>query len=119
MANYDVTYAVYTANNGKADQTTFNALLAPAVRKLDVLTNRRAQDLTSASYKYAQVQDAVCKLIDQMHVQAETAQGTGIKSVSNDGYSETYEATTPAQAAQQLREVCITALSGTGLISAL
>ena len=119
MANYGVTYAVYTASGGTLAETAFNGLIAPAVKKLDIYTHYRAQELETTDYRYAQTQEAVCRLIDQMNVQAETAQGTGIKSVSNDGYSESYEAATPAQAAQQLREVCLAALSGTGLMSVL
>jgi hypothetical protein len=117
--NYGVTFAVYTASGGKLDEATFNLLIAPAVKKLDILTHYRAQELEATDYRYLQTQEAVCRLIDQMKVQEQTAQGTGVKSVSNDGYSESYEAATPAQAAQQLREVCLAALSGTGLMSVL
>ena len=117
--SYGVTYAVYAASGGKLPESTFDLLIAPAVRKLDIFTHFRAQVLETTSYKHAQVQEAVCRLIDQMDVQNNTAQGTGVKSVSNDGYSESYEAATPAQATQQLREVCLTALSGTGLMSVL
>lgn len=119
MANYDVTYAVYTDSGGALSETGFDHLLPSAVKWLDIFTHFRAQVVESTSYKYAQIQEAVCRLIDQLGVQAETAQGTGIKSVSNGGYSESYEAATPGQATQQLREVCLAALSGTGLMSVL
>jgi len=119
MANYDVTYSVYTTSGGVLSETVFNRLLAPAVKKLDIFTHYRAQELETTDYRYAQTQEAVCRLIDQMYVQEQTAQGTGVKSVSNDGYSESYEAATPAQAATQLREACLAALSGTGLMSIL
>ena len=119
MANYDVNYAAYVAHGGVLSETIFNRLIASAVKKLDIFTHNRAQELEATDYRYLQTQEAVCRLIDQMYVQEQTAQGTGIKSVSNDGYSESYEAATPAQAARQLREVCIEALSGTGLMSVL
>ena len=119
MANYSVTYSVYTTSGGALSETIFNRLIAPAVKKLDIYTHNRAQELEADDYRYLQTQEAVCRLIDQMYVQEQTAQGTGIKSVSNDGYSESYDAATPAQAAQQLREVCIAALSGTGLMSVI
>lgn len=118
-ADYGVTYELYTSYSGKSPESEFARLKKNAVRCLNRMTHNRALILETTSYKYTSVQDAICRLIDQLYVQEQTAQGTGVKSVSNDGYSESYEAATPEQAAQQLRQICVDALSGTGLMSAL
>ncbi len=45
--------------------------------------------------------------------------GTGVKSVTNDGYSETYNITTTAEMEEELRAIVRSGLSGTGLAGAL
>ena len=45
--------------------------------------------------------------------------GTGIASVSNDGYSESYKVTTAQEKETQLTSVIRSGLSGTGLAGAL
>ena len=45
--------------------------------------------------------------------------GTGITSVSNDGYSESYKVTTAQEKEAQLTSVIRSGLSGTGLAGAL
>lgn len=45
--------------------------------------------------------------------------GTGISSVSNDGYSETYHIKTEAEMEAQMVSLIRSGLSGTGLAGAL
>lgn len=117
--HYGVTYAYYSLCHTTADETTFKRLLPLVVAKVDTFTHRRARALPDGSYKLVQVRDTLCILIDHMAVQEQTQQGYGIQSVSNEGYSESYQASTPEKVNANLRSVCAAALSGTGLMGAL
>ncbi len=119
MDNYGVTYAYYSAAFRMVDEAEFARLLPQAVRKLDILTHRRARRLESGDYRLDQFRDAVCNLVNYLHTQEETGQGRGVTSISNDGYSESYAAASPDVAETNLRSVCACWLSGTGLMSAL
>lgn len=54
-----------------------------------------------------------------MAVQDASGMGTGITSVSNDGYSESYKVTTVQEKETQLTSVIRSGLSGTGLAGVL
>ncbi len=54
-----------------------------------------------------------------MHAAEESGQGRGVTSVSNDGYSETYAASSPEAVSEGLRSTAFQWLSGTGLMGAL
>ena len=68
---------------------------------------------------HVQIQNTVCDLINALHTQEITGMGTGISSVSNDGYSESYKITTVAEKEVQLLSIIRSGLSGTGLAGAL
>ena len=70
---------------------------------------------TGRVYPYA----GVCELINALYVQETSGMGTGIASVSNDGYSESYKITTAAEKEAQLRSIARQGLSGTGSAGAL
>ena len=54
-----------------------------------------------------------------LYVQETSGMGTGIASVSNDGYSESYKITTAAEKEAQIIALIREGLSGTGLAGAL
>ena len=68
---------------------------------------------------HMQIHDTFCQLIGLMSVQENSGMGTGITSVSNDGYSESYKVTTAQEKEAQLTSVIRSGLSGTGLAGAL
>ena len=68
---------------------------------------------------HVQIQDTFCQLLNTMAVQDASGMGTGIASVSNDGYSESYKVTTEQEKEEQLTSVIRSGLSGTGLAGAL
>lgn len=80
-------------------------------------------DEASATYfqkqVHMQIQNTVCDLINALYKQESTGMGTGISSVSNDGYSESYKITTVAEKESQLISIARGGLSGTGLAGAL
>ena len=112
-----------------ADETEFNRLSKLAEIKLNSITHMRAKRFedsynedTATDFQkqvHVQIQDTFCQLLATMSVQEASGMGTGIASVSNDGYSESYKVTTAQEKETQLTSVIRSGLSGTGLAGAL
>lgn len=64
-----------------------------------------------------QLKDCICKVIDFM-AEAPKAQGKGIASVSNDGYTESYVLQKQSDALEELGKNIRSWLSGTGIVRA-
>ena len=115
--------------NGITDETEFNRLSKLAEIKLNAITHMRAKRFedtysedTATDFQkqvHLQIQDTFCQLLAAMSVQEASGMGTGIASVSNDGYSESYKITTAQEKEAQLTSVIRSGLSGTGLAGAL
>ena len=111
------------------DESEFNRLSRLAEIKLNSITHMRAKRFEDAysedtatdfqTQVHAQIQDTFCQLLNMMSVQESSGMGTGIASVSNDGYSESYKVTTVQEKEVQLTSVIRSGLSGTGLAGAL
>ena len=106
----------YSSLYTNVPEDDFPAFLQKASAKLDVHTHMRARkfedtyDEASATYFQKQV---------HVQIQESTGMGTGVSSVSNDGYSESYKITTVAEKESQLISITRGGLSGTGLAGAL
>lgn len=119
----------YSSLYTNVPEDDFPAFLQKASATLDVYTHMRARkfedvyDEASATYfqkqVHMQIQNTVCDLINALYKQESTGMGTGISSVSNDGYSESYKITTVAEKESQLISIARGGLSGTGLAGAL
>ena len=119
----------YSSLYTNVPEDDFPAFLQKASAKLDVYTHMRAKkfedvyDEASATYfqkqVHMQIQNTVCDLINALYKQESTGMGTGISSVSNDGYSESYKITTVAEKESQLISIARGGLSGTGFAGAL
>lgn len=115
--------------NGISDEAEFSRFSKLAEIKLNAITHMRAKrfeneyrEETATDFQkqvHMQIQDTFCQLIDLMSVQESSGMGTGIASVSNDGYSESYKVTTTQEKETQLTSVIRSGLSGTGLAGAL
>lgn len=111
------------------DEIEFNRLSKLAEIKLNSITHMRAKrfedaynEETATDFQrqvHAQIQDTFCQLLATMSVQEASGMGTGITSVSNDGYSESYKVTTAQEKEDQITSVVRSGLSGTGLAGAL
>lgn len=111
------------------DADSFGRLNKRAAGKLDVLTHMRAKKFESEYSEdsatdfqkqvHTQIQNTACELVNAMYVQETSGMGTGIASVSNDGYSESYKITTSAEKEAQILNIVRSGLSGTGLAGAL
>lgn len=111
-------YSYYSEHYGVIEEgETFDRLAFQASKRIDILTGRRAQRATG--YKLEALRDCVCNMAEYLFAAESTAQGTGVTSVSNDGYSESYQAVTPAQVEENLRSIAFQWLSGTGLMGAM
>ncbi len=115
--------------NGITDETEFDRLSKQAEIKLNAITHMRAKQFedvysedTATDFQkqvHLQIQDTFCQLLAIISVQESSGMGTGITSVSNDGYSESYKVTTAQEKEAQLTSVIRSGLSGTGLAGAL
>lgn len=115
--------------NGITEETEFDRLSKLAEIKLNAITHMRAKRFedvysedTATDFQkqvHLQIQDTFCQLLATINVQESSGMGTGITSVSNDGYSESYKITTAQEKESQLTSVIRSGLSGTGLAGAL
>lgn len=111
------------------DEQEFNRLVRLAQAKLDALTHARTAVFV-AEYPeneatpfqqtvYEQIRTTLCDVVNAMAVQEKTGMGSGVTSVSNAGYAETYKITTAAEKEQQIWQIVRSGLIGTGLAGAL
>lgn len=127
--NYYTTWEHYSSLYSEVQETDFDKLNAKASAKLDVFTHMRARNFEAAYNEetatdfqkqvHMQIQNTVCELINALYVIETSGMGTGITSVSNDGYSESYKLTTAAEKEAQLLSIVRSGLSGTGLAGVL
>lgn len=124
-----IDWEYYSSLYSEVPEAEFEKLVAKASAKLDVYTHMRARNFelafdadTATDWQkqvHAQIQNTVCDLMNVLYAQESSGMGTGIASVSNDGYSESYKITTAAEKEAQLISVIRSGLSGTGLAGAL
>ena len=115
--------------NSITDEKEFNRLYKLAEIKLNAITHMRAKRFEDAYSEdtatdfqqqvHMQIQDTFCQLLNAIAAQDASSMGTGIASVSNDGYSESYKITTATEKEEQLTSLIRSGLSGTGLAGAL
>lgn len=124
-----ITWEYYSSLYVEVPEKDFEKFCAKASAKLDVHTHMRARNFeiafdeeTATDFQkqvHRQIQSTVCELMNALYIQETSGMGTGIASVSNDGYSEAYKITTAAEKDAQLLTIIIGGLSGTGLAGAL
>lgn len=112
-----IDWEYYQSHAPKLTESEFLRFLPQAEMRVEIETHRRSR--TACGYKMDQVKACVVHVINALAVQEETGAGTGIASVSNGGYSESYVNMTEEQADAQIHSLCRKWLSGTGLMGAL
>lgn len=118
MANI-VTWEYYSSLSNKVTEEEFPALEKKAeliVR--DLIGYMRWITINEETFAYVALQDCICNLIDKLHENEISGVGSGVTSVSNDGYSETYAVGTKEEAEAELQRLAKIWLSGTGLVGA-
>lgn len=78
----------------------------------------RWANITERTFGYEQLKDCICNVMNALYEVDNSAQGKGITSISNDGYSESYAVQTASQAKLELHGMIRQWLSGTGLVGA-
>ena len=124
-----INWGYYSSLYSEVPEDDFDRLYTKASAKLDVHTHMRAKNFVTAfntdtamdfqKQVYTQIQNTVCELMNALYMQETSGMGTGVASVSNDGYSESYKITTEAEKEAQLLTITRQGLSGTGLAGAL
>lgn len=126
----DVTWEEYSSLYSTIpDETLFNKYTKRALVRMNAVTHVRVSEFlkkykktTATNFQkqvYAQIQDTICELANIIYLQEASGIGTGVTSVSNDGYSESYAVTTTAEKEVQQTEIIRRGLRGTGLVSVL
>lgn len=124
-----INWEYYSSLYSEVPKDDFIRICTQASAKIDVYTHMRVKSFEAAfnpeeatdfqKQVHTQIQNTVCEMMNAMYVQETSGMGTGISSVSNDGYSESYKITTAAEKEAQLLAIIRGGLSGTGLVSAL
>lgn len=107
----------YNSHFPKLTEDKFKEKLPQAEMIVEMQTRYRSK--TAEGYKMEAVKACVANVLNTLADQEAAGAGSGVKSVSNDGYSESYENTTREQADNEIYAVCRLWLSGTGLMGAL
>ena len=124
-----ITWELYSSLFHKIPQESFARMALKASMKMDALTHGRVQkfiseydDDTVTGFQKnvkAQIEMTCAELAEAMYMQENSAIGTGITSVGNDGYSESYKVVTHSEKECELQSIVIRGLSGSGLAGAL
>lgn len=109
LAEYQAYYDDLSVNN----TDKFNRLLTQAESLISSLTAGRSEDVAeSTDFRYDQLKKCLIQTVHYLNT-ADPVGMAGIKSASNDGYSETYSSA--METTVELKELVADWLSGTGL----
>lgn len=124
-----IDWEYYSSLYDNIPQESFKAYERKAAIKLNTHTHMRVanfcseyDEATATDFEkqvHEQIQITMCELMNKMYNQEAHSLGEGITSVSNDGYSESYEIKTTSQKEGELLQVIRSGLSGTGLAGAI
>lgn len=124
-----ITWEYYCSLSDTVTEEEFEKLNNRAEVFLDVFTHNRAKKFMD-SYVEEEATDfekmvanaiqlTLCDLIDKMDAFEKSHAATGLSSVSNAGYSESYQKITESDKKAELQSVVRNGLAGTGLAGAL
>lgn len=124
-----VTWEYYDSLFDKVSKDEFDRLAVQAEKKIDRLTYGRAGQFMRGynadsatdfqNYVHEAVLLTICELINKLFLQENNGAGSGLSSVSNDGYSESYKVATESERQAELDTVIRQGLAGTGLAGVL
>jgi hypothetical protein len=114
-----VNWEYYNSFFSAVDKDTFARLEPMAEKQVKaVIGAPRWNSIDPNAFYSDQLKDCICMLVDRLASYEKSGAGTGLASVSNDGYSESYALQTLPQIANELRLCVVHWLSGTGLVGA-
>lgn len=107
----------------------YDRLYNRALNRLHTYTHGRSEDFVTEYDEekatkferkvYRAIKNTICELIHKMSLLEATEGNSGITSVSNKNYSESYKVYTEREIQDELNEILKMGLSGTGLAGAL
>lgn len=98
--------------NDITDEAEFNRMRLQAESLLRGMTTRRIDNVVDPSdFRYSQVKATIIRIIHELHAKPSSS---GIKIVSNDGYSEHYDSEQSWN--ESIEGTVRSMLSGTGLM---
>lgn len=114
-----VNWEYYCSLHSKVKDVDFDKYEALAEKNVrSVIGVVRWNEITEETFGYDILKDCICNVIDKIADDEESGRGKGIKSVSNDGYSETYAIADGADLRNDMKAFIREELSGTGLVRA-
>lgn len=123
-----VSWEYYSSLFTKVPREEFDRIIKQAEKRVSIFTRGRADrvlesyDADSSTEFQKHVYDAVlftiCEAANKLYLQETSGVGSGVSSVSNDGYSESYKVATESEKQAELDAVIRGGLSGTGLAGA-
>lgn len=78
----------------------------------------RWNQITEETFGFEVLKETICQTINLLTDNEASGIGKGISSVSNDGYSESYAATSASEVDESVKASIRSMLSGTGLVGA-
>lgn len=115
-----ITWEYYNSLHDKVSEEAFEVAEALAEKEIrEVIGTIRFANITVDTFGYDVLQDCICNVIDRMADDQLVAGRIGLSSVSNDGYTESYNGSTTAEGMHEELKYSIRSwLSGTGLVRA-
>lgn len=106
MANY-VDWEYYSSLFSQVNEDTFDSLIDRAETEMKLRTFKfKLIAVQSTDDYYTNIQNCVCEIINKLNDFDNTNAGKGIKSASNDGYSETYNNVTVTDCGTEIDSIC-------------
>lgn len=113
-----VTWEYYSSLYNTVTEEEFEKLEARAELEVKRVIGPRWAGINEETYGYDVLKDCICKTMNTLASNEASGIGTGLVSVSNDGYSETYAGMGAEEAQYQISGLIKAWLSGTGLVRA-
>ena len=114
-----VDWTYYNNNFPLVPEETFDALIGKAERVvLDYIPQPRLAVL-EPGWKMEKLKACICFVVNKLYENSINHAEDGIKSVSNDGYSESYDNKSQQQITEELYNLIFARLSGTGLLGVM
>lgn len=127
--NHYIDWEFYNSLFTDVTEAEFNRIIPRVTNKINAVTHMRVREFENTlptadrtdyqNYTHTAIQLTCCDLVNLISKQDNSAIGTGIASVSNDGYSESYVVKTQAEKEAEIIHSIRSGLAGTGMASAI
>lgn len=127
--NHYIDWEFYNSLFSDVTEAEFDRIIPRATALLDANTHMKVRAFVNAlpssdltdfqTVCLSAIKLTCCNLVNLLASQDNTAIGTGITSVSNDGYSESYKVVTQAEKTEEVLHCIRSGLIGTGLGGAI